>query len=92
MDARAKGLLGRDRIDGAILLYPASTIHTMRMRFPLDVAFCDHELRVLDVITMVPNRLSRPRLYVHAVVEAQAQAFLGWGVRAGGQLGIVDGL
>ena len=41
-DTRAmcrKGLLGRDGIDGALLLVPARSVHTLGMRFDIDVAF-----------------------------------------------------
>ena len=38
--ARRRGLLGRDGIDGALLLRPAHGVHTIGMRFAIDVAFC----------------------------------------------------
>ncbi|MCX7621989.1 MAG: DUF192 domain-containing protein, partial [Acidimicrobiales bacterium] len=57
---RMKGLLGRDGIEGAILLRPARSVHTIRMRFPIDVAYCDEDLRVLRVVTMPRNRVGRP--------------------------------
>src|SRR5262245_7555833 len=57
--ARARGLLGRDGYDGAILLRPARSVHTVGMRFPIDVAFCDDDLRVLRVVTMHRHRISR---------------------------------
>jgi uncharacterized membrane protein (UPF0127 family) len=88
MGARSRGLLGRDSIDGAILLRPARSVHTIRMRFAIDVAFCDRNLRVIDVITMVPNRLGRPRLTARAVVEGSAHALAAWGVIPGSQLGV----
>jgi uncharacterized membrane protein (UPF0127 family) len=37
---RRRGLLGRDGIDGALLLQPAKSVHTAGMRFALDVAYC----------------------------------------------------
>jgi hypothetical protein len=37
---RRRGLLGRDGIDGALLLRPARSVHTLGMRFSLDVAYC----------------------------------------------------
>jgi uncharacterized membrane protein (UPF0127 family) len=37
---RRRGLLGRDGIDGALLLRPAKSVHTVRMRFAVDVAYC----------------------------------------------------
>lgn len=88
LSARSRGLLGRDGIEGAILLRPTRSIHTIGMRFAIDVAFCDRELRVIDVITMARNRLGRPRLTAGAVIEAEADAFGAWGVVVGSQLGV----
>jgi uncharacterized membrane protein (UPF0127 family) len=81
--ARRRGLLGRDGIEGAFVLRPCRHVHTARMRFPLDVAFCDAEGVVVRTVTLVPWRLSP---YVHKaafVIEAQAGAFDRWQLRAG---------
>ncbi len=86
--ARSRGLLGRDGIDGALLLRPATSVHTLGMRFALDVAYCDAELVVVDVSTMVPWRLGRPRRRARSVLEAEAGAFGRWGLRAGDRLEI----
>ena len=86
--ARRRGLLGRDGIDGALLLRPARAVHSMRMRFPIDVAFCDADLVVLDTCSLVPNRVSRSRLRSRAVIEAEAGAFDRWNLRPGDQLEI----
>ncbi|RPI09277.1 MAG: DUF192 domain-containing protein, partial [Actinobacteria bacterium] len=40
---RRKGMLGRDGIDGALLLVPARSVHTLGMRFDIDVAFLDRD-------------------------------------------------
>ncbi|MFB7745591.1 DUF192 domain-containing protein [Streptomyces sp. NPDC001251] len=89
--ARTRGLLGRDGIEGAILLSPASSVHTFRMRFAIDVAFLDRNLRVLAVRTMRPGRLSAVRLRARHVVEAEAGAMESWGLRAGTQLDVTAG-
>ncbi|MFJ3722467.1 DUF192 domain-containing protein [Streptomyces sp. NPDC090045] len=81
--ARTRGLLGRDGIDGAMLLTPAASVHTFRMRFAIDVAYLDRNLRVLAVVTMLPGRLGLPRLRARHVLEAAAGAMAGWGLRAG---------
>lgn len=81
--ARTKGLLGRDSVDGAILLSPASGVHTFRMRMPIDVAYLDRHLVVTAVRTMKPGRLGMPRLRSRHVLEAEAGAMAGWGLRAG---------
>src|SRR3954471_16244231 len=85
---RTRGLLGRDGIDGAILLRPAKSVHTFRMRFPIDVAFCDRDLRVVKVVTLARNRVTRPVVKAHAVIESEAGTMLRWGVRVGDQLDI----
>ena len=48
---RMRGLLGRSGLeaDQGMLFRPAGSIHTLFMRFPLDVVFCDRELRVIGV-------------------------------------------
>ncbi|MGP4002727.1 DUF192 domain-containing protein [Streptomyces sp. 8N706] len=81
--ARTRGLLGRDGIEGALLLTPAGSIHTFRMRFTIDVAYLDRGLRVIAVRTMKPGRLGLPRLRSRHVLEAEAGAMADWGLRAG---------
>ena len=83
---RVKGLLGRDGVEGAVLLSPARSVHTMGMRFPIDVAFCDRNMVVLCVLTMGRYRLGRPRLRARSVLEAEAGAFERWGLRIGDRL------
>jgi uncharacterized protein len=84
--ARARGLLGREGVDGAVLLRPARSVHTVGMRFPIDVAFCDAELRVIRVVTMRRFRVSRPVWRSRAVVEAEAGEFARWRLQPGDQL------
>ncbi len=81
--ARTVGLLGRDGIDGAMLLTPASGVHTFRMRFAIDVAYLDRRSRVLAVRTMRPGRLGLPRPRSRRVLEASAGAMARWGLRKG---------
>src|SRR6266511_1409173 len=59
--SRARGLLGRRELPGGegLLLRPASSIHTLFMRFPIDVVFLDRELVVRKVVPEVrPWRLA----------------------------------
>lgn len=96
---RSKGLLGRQGIDGALLIEPAMSVHTIGMKFAIDVAYCRRksdsdevlELDVLEVATMVPNRVGRPRPRSRIVLEAQAGAMSRWGVEAGRQLQVRTG-
>ncbi|AEY91387.1 DUF192 domain-containing protein [Streptomyces olivaceoviridis] len=84
--ARTKGLLGRDAVDGALLLSPASGVHTFGMRIPIDVAYLDRRLTVIAVRTMRPGRLGLPRPRARHVLEAEAGAMAGWGLRPGARV------
>ncbi len=87
---RRKGLLGRDGFDGALLLRPARSVHTLGMRFPIDVAWCDRQLRVVRVARLPRQRVSRPVLRARAVLEAEAGAFARWNLVVGDQLELED--
>lgn len=87
--ARTKGLLGRDSVDGAILLSPANSVHTIRMRIPIDVAYLDRGLNVVAVHTMKPWRLGLPRFRSRHVVEAEAGVMAGWGLRVGARVEVM---
>ncbi|MFG2310808.1 DUF192 domain-containing protein [Streptomyces sp. NPDC048566] len=89
--ARRRGLLGRDGIDGALLLAPARSVHTLGMRFPIDVAYLDRASRVLAVRTMRPGRVGLPRPRARAVLEAEAGAMARWGLRRGVRVTVREG-
>ena len=71
---RGRGLLGRDAIEGALLLKPAMSVHTLGMRFPIDVVFVAPERGLLRVIavreTIRPFRFVRARARRNAGVGA----------------------
>lgn len=87
---RARGLLGRDGLEGALWLPRTRSVHTLGMRFAIDVAYCDAEGRVLAIVTMRPWRLGRPRLGARNVVEAQAGNLQRWGITAGSTLEVQE--
>ena len=88
--ARRRGLLGRDGIDGALLIRPARSVHSIGMRFPLDVAWCDRELHVVRVARLAPYRMTRSVLRANAVLEAEAGSFARWNLAVGDQLELQD--
>jgi uncharacterized protein len=84
--ARLRGLLGRPALDGheGLLLRPCNMVHTLGMRYPIDVVFLDRSGRVLKVSdTLLPGRASC-HLRARCVLE------LGAGVAA--RRGIVAGM
>lgn len=81
--ARRHGLLGRDHVEGALVLRPCRQVHTFRMRIPLDVVWCADDGRVLRVATLRPGRISRPVIGARFVIEAEAGAADRWRLRVG---------
>lgn len=84
--ARYRGLLGRDDLEGAVLLTHTNGVHTFGMRFAIDVAYLTRDLRVVAVTHMRPNRLGRNRFTARHTLEASAGRFEQWGVIKGAQL------
>jgi uncharacterized membrane protein (UPF0127 family) len=86
--ARRKGLLGRTEFAGsnALVLAPCAAVHTMFMRFPIDLVFVDGDGRA---VRMVPN-LAPWRMavepFAHAVVELPAGSLAERPVEVGDRL------
>jgi len=69
-----------------LLLRPAMAVHSLGMKFPIDVAFCDRELVVLRTIHLAPHRLTKPMFKARVVIEAEAGAFERWNLEPGDHL------
>ena len=80
---RARGLLGRDGIEGALVLRPCRWVHTLRMRFPIDVAFLDDDGMVVRIVRMRRQRMGLPVARARTVIEAEAGKFGRWGLHVG---------
>jgi uncharacterized membrane protein (UPF0127 family) len=80
---RARGLVGRDDIEGAFVIRPCRQVHTFRMRFPIDVAFCDRAGTVLHLTCLAPWRVSRVVWRSAFVIEARSGSFERWKLRPG---------
>jgi uncharacterized membrane protein (UPF0127 family) len=62
---------------------PTRAVHTLGMRFDLDVAYLDAAGRVLDLHRMRRRRVGLPRWRARTVIEAEAGSFERWGLRVG---------
>ena len=80
---RARGLLGRDGLEGALILDRCRWVHTVGMRFAIDVAYVDGEGRVVKTVQMRRGRVGVPVFSARYVIEASAGAFARWGLRVG---------
>ena len=80
---KGRGLLGRDSIEGALVLTDCRWVHTLGMRFALDVAYLDEKGIVVKTVHMRQHRVGAPVWRARAVIEAQEGAFGRWGLRVG---------
>jgi hypothetical protein len=86
--ARRRGLLGRDSFEGALLIERCRWVHTVGMRFPIDVAYLDDNGTVIRIEQMKPHRVSAPVKASATVIEAEAGAFARWELQLGDQIEI----
>lgn len=87
---RAVGLIGKRSYEGAMLLEPCRAVHTVGVRFPLDVAYLDERRVVVAMTRMAPNRVGLPRRSARSVLEAEAGAFERWKLALGDHLEIKE--
>jgi uncharacterized membrane protein (UPF0127 family) len=80
---RGRGLLGRDGVEGAMVLDHTRWVHTIGMRFPIDVAHVRTDGTVERIVHLRPNRIGPWVRAADWVVEAEAGAFERWGLHTG---------
>ena len=87
---RAKGLLGSNHFEGAVVLRPCRWVHTVGMRFSLDIAYLDRSGTVVKLARVRPQRVCAPVPSARSVVEAEAGSFARWGLHIGDTVEIRD--
>lgn len=80
---RRRGLLGRTDFDGALVLHHCRSIHTIGMKFPIDVAYLDNDHRVIKIAQVGRYRVCAPMGQATTVIEARRGAFERWGLHHG---------
>ena len=83
---RVRGLIGRREPDCALLLRRPILLHTLTNDFGVDVAFCDHELHVRDLLVLRRGRVAAPWRRGHMVLIGKEGAFERWHLMIGDQL------
>ncbi len=89
--SRRRGLLGRESMEGALVIAPCRWIHTIGMKFQIDVAYLDDDGVVVKTIQMQRFRVGIPVWNARSVIEADAGAFGRWGLRVGDQIEVRTG-
>lgn len=88
--ARFKGLMGKSSLSPGregLILYPCRAVHTMFMRFALDLAFVDGEGMVIrTVLHLPPNRSCSPCPGALCVLELPAGSLDATGTLPGHRL------
>jgi uncharacterized protein len=85
--AAERGVLrGRPGCEGALHVEGARTVHTVGMRFPIDVAFLSTDLTVVRLARLKPWRVALGGRAAHSTVQTEAGSLERWGVRVGDQL------
>ena len=72
---RMIGLLGRNALpeDEGLWIVPCKSVHTIGMKFPIDVIFIDKSLSVVRVVhALSPGRMTRIFLTAKSVLELAA--------------------
>ena len=85
---RARGLVGRDGIEGAMLFRRCRSVHSIGMQFELDVAFLDGDDVVIRTLRLPRWRVTVPVWKARSVLEAEAGAFGRWELGIGDELEI----
>ena len=86
---RLIGLMGRKRLDAGcgLLIKPSSGIHTIGMRFPIDVVALDRNMVVLKLWPRVPPfRMTGISLRTHSMLELPPGQIEQCGIQVGDQL------
>ena len=89
---RRKGLLGRSgmAVSSAMILAPCAAVHTMFMRFPIDVLFVDANGCALRIVPNLGPWRVAIQPFAHAVVEMPAGSLEERRVRVGDRLYLQD--
>lgn len=94
MGTRLVGLLGRRTLEpgGGVWLVPSNSIHTIGMRFPIDVVMLGGNARVVEVREAVPPfSIVWPKLHAKSILELPAETIAQTRTEAGDLLQIEIG-
>ena len=88
---RRKGLLGRSGLPpgGGMLLVPCSSVHTLRMKFALDIVFLDKAMKVKKIVHNVKPGVPMVNCFgARSVLELSSGTALAKRIEIGDQLAV----
>jgi uncharacterized membrane protein (UPF0127 family) len=91
MLGRMVGLLDRTKLDPGegMLIIPSQAVHTIAMRFPIDVLFLDRKWRVVHLQpALAPNRTTGLHWKAYCVLELPAGVIARTSTSVGDQLSV----
>jgi uncharacterized protein len=91
--SRLVGLLGKRNLEPGtgLLIIPSQAIHTVAMRFAIDVVFVDRNWRVIHLRhTMAPFRMTGVHWKARCVLELPSGVIAQTSTMVGDQLSIAD--
>lgn len=80
---RRRGLLGLDRIEEPLLLDPCSWVHSLGMKFPIEVGYLAGDGELLRIERLDPWRVGPVCRRARVVIEAAPGSFERWNVGRG---------
>ena len=89
MYQRMRGLMGAKELSpGSALWFPrCNWIHTLFVRFPLDIIYLDKNLKVVDIQhSLKPWRLPAPRWRAYSVLEMRGGSLASQDLQIGDEL------
>lgn len=88
---RSKGLLGRKGLEKghALWIVPCEAVHTVGMKFALDLIYLDREHCIKKIVRNIPPWRISGCLTAHSVIEFAAGAILESDAQPGDQLEII---
>jgi uncharacterized membrane protein (UPF0127 family) len=80
---RRQGLRGTHADHEPLVIDRCRWVHSLGMKYPLDIAFLDAENNVIEIRHLPPWRIDRPVRNATRVLEAHAGSFERWSLRVG---------
>jgi uncharacterized protein len=80
---KRRGLKAFDDAEIPLVIQPCNWVHSIGMKFPIDVVYLDENDVIVKIAHLKQNRIALPRRRAIRVVETAPGAFRHWGLKVG---------